>query len=66
MPKKQYKYSGRVEYFDRIIKSNYTASTWAETPGKAKSNLAYRYSKMIGYGPSHKIRLIDSIEEVSK
>lgn len=41
--KKRYVYSGRVMQFDDVIETNWEGETLAETPARAKSNLAFRY-----------------------
>ena len=42
---KQYSYKGPVLEFEKIIANNWEASTWAVSPSKARSNLAFRFKK---------------------
>ena len=41
----QYSYSGPVIIFGRCVSNNWTASTYAVSEKKAKSNLMYQYKK---------------------
>lgn len=54
---KQYSYSGPVEEFGRCIADKWSATTFAPTAAKAKSNLVYRFKMEAGKIPSAKITL---------
>lgn len=54
---RRYMYDGPVMEFDRCLVKRWVAYTIAPTPGKAKSNLAYRYKKKHGKLPTAKIKL---------
>lgn len=54
-------YSGPVMKFDICVERNWTATTWAPTEKKARSNLAYRYKKEHGYERTAKISLPGSL-----
>lgn len=38
-----YEYKGPVMEFDNCVDRNWSATTWAASEQKARSNLAYRY-----------------------
>lgn len=40
-----YEYKGAVMEFDKCVDRNWTATTWAASENKARSNLAYRYKQ---------------------
>ena len=40
-----YEYKGPVMEFDKCVDRNWTATTWAASESKARSNLAYRYKQ---------------------
>lgn len=42
---KQYSYDGPVEEFGKCIAHRWSATTYAPTAAKARSNLAYRFKK---------------------
>lgn len=52
-----YEFKGAVLLFDRIVASNYTATTTAPSMRKARSNLVYRYKRDNGYTKTAKISL---------
>lgn len=52
-----YEFKGAVLLFDRIVASNYTATTTAASMRKARSNLVYRYKRDNGYAKTAKISL---------
>lgn len=52
-----YEFKGAVLLFDRIVASNYTATTTAPSMRKARSNLVYRYKRDNGYAKTAKISL---------
>lgn len=53
----EYLYQGAVMEFDRCIDPYWEATTYAASPAKARSNLAYRYKKMHGKAANTKITL---------
>ena len=53
----KYTYNGPVMEFNTCIASNQQASTYAESEGKAKSNLTYRFKKENNRVPGAKITL---------
>lgn len=53
----RYRYSGPVMEFERCIAFNWKAETSAETEGKARSNLTYRFKKENNRTPNASIRL---------
>lgn len=61
---KQYSYKGPVLEFDKIIDNCWEASTWAVSPDKARSNLAYRFKTEHGKVPRTKISLPGKLVEV--
>ncbi len=54
---KQYSYKGPVLEFDKIIASNWEASTTAVSAEKARCNLAYQFKMEHGKVPRTKISL---------
>lgn len=64
MEKKQYYYDGVVLEFERVISNRWSGSTYAKTPNKAKSNLAYRFKKETGRSANSKISLPGKIYEI--
>lgn len=42
---KKYSYKGPVLEFEKCIANNWEASTYAVSPSKARSNLAFRFKK---------------------
>ena len=66
---KQYLYEGPVMEFERCITPQWRATTWAVSPSKAKSNLAFRFKKENGKATNSKISLpgkvVVVLEEVS-
>lgn len=53
----EYRYDGPVMRFEDCIQYRWTASTFASSEAKAKSNLAYRYKRENGLMPNTKITL---------
>ena len=41
----KYIYNGPVMEFDRLVQNDWHAETFANSPSKAKSNLAYHFKK---------------------
>ncbi|MDR3050712.1 MAG: hypothetical protein LBU67_03210 [Oscillospiraceae bacterium] len=64
MYKSKYNYEGTVMEFDRVIATRWQASTWAVSPEKAKTNLAYQFKRMTGRIPSCKISLPGTLNKV--
>ena len=54
---KVYKYEGSVVNFDRCIQEKWFAYTYAPSPQRARSNLAFRFKKEHGFLPNTKIYL---------
>lgn len=61
--RKRYTYEGPVMEFDRCIVDRWSASTYASTPGRAKSNLIYRFKISNNRTPNTKITLPGEIVE---
>jgi len=61
----KYIYRGPVMEFDRCVLDKWEAETMATSPGKAKSNLAYRWKKRNNRIPGTKIILPGKLEKVS-
>lgn len=53
----QYRYEGPVMEFEKPIADKWTASTYAPSERKARSNLAYRFKKANNRVPNAKITL---------
>lgn len=54
---KKYYYEGPVEEFGRCIDTNWSATTYAPTEKRARSNLEYRYKKEHNKIPSTPVKL---------
>lgn len=52
-----YEFKGAILLFDRIIASDYTATTTAPSVRKARSNITYRCKKELGYDKNARISL---------
>lgn len=63
---KLYSYEGPVMEFDRIIAERWAGTTYAASPSKAKSNLAFRFKKQHNKAASAKITLPGKIAVVTK
>lgn len=61
--KHRYKYSGPVLAFDRLICDKWRGETVAETPEKAKSNLAYQFKKKNNLEKNARIYLPNNVEK---
>lgn len=59
-----YSYSGPVEAFGKCIANRWTASTWAPSEKKARSNLTYRFKVENNKLPTCSITLPGKIEKV--
>jgi len=62
----QYTYEGPVMEFDRCISDSWRGSTFAVSPNKARSNLAYQFKKKFNRLPSTKITLPGKIMLVER
>jgi hypothetical protein len=60
----QYVYKGPVMEFERCITSQWSASTFAPTEKKARSNMTYQFKKNNNRIPSSKITLPGKIQRV--
>jgi hypothetical protein len=54
---KRYLYSGPVLEFERVIANKWEASTCAQSPSKARSNLTFRFKKEHNKATNSKISL---------
>lgn len=66
MPYYEYAYEGPVNEFDKCICRKWTATTYAPTSSKARSNLTYRFKKEFGIEPYVKITLPGKILRVTE
>ena len=57
MNNKIWHYRGPVKRFDKVVCQMYEAYTFADTIGKALSNIAYKYKKDNGLAPTAKVEL---------
>lgn len=55
-----YVYDGPVLSFGKIVSNNWHGSTWAISPQKAASNLAYQFKQQMGLVAGAKISLAHS------
>ena len=63
--KKLYTYNGPVMYFDNCISDSFTATTYAVSIKKAKSNILYQVKKKFGLQiNTGGLKLVNSIREV--
>ena len=53
----KYEFVGAVMYFDKCVAYIKSAETIAPSEAKARANIAYRWKKENGYGPTAKITL---------
>ncbi len=56
-----YSYDGPVMEFERVIATRWTGTTYASSPGKARSNLTFQFKKQYNKAASAKITLPDKI-----
>lgn len=59
----KYIYDGPVMEFGRCITAKFHAETYAETPQKAKANVAFQFKKRFGKEPTSRISLPGKIKE---
>lgn len=53
----KYSYNGPVFLFDKFI-ATVNITTWANTPGRAHSNILYQIKDQLGYQPSVKLKIV--------
>ena len=53
----EYTYIGPVKKFDQIVHPHWVATTYAVSPAKARSNLAYQYKRSHGMAANAQISL---------
>lgn len=61
-----YKYEGPVMEFDNCVSNRWTASTYAPSEKKARSNLTYQYKKQNNKAASTRITLPGKIVLVGR
>lgn len=61
---KRYVYDGPVEEFGKCITNRWTASTYAVSESKARSNLVYRFKQQFNKIPTTKITLPGEIVQM--
>lgn len=61
-----YSYDGPVMEFERIIAERWTGTTYAVSPNKARSNLAFQFKKQYNKVASTKITLPGKIAVVKR
>jgi hypothetical protein len=64
--RKLYCYRGPVTLLGRPVANNWTGSTLAASPQKARSNLAYQFKKQMGLIPSVSITLAGDVQEQTR
>lgn len=57
----KYSYYGPVLEFGVVVSENFSATTWAPSPKKAKNNIIFQFKKATGRMPSTKINLVNDI-----
>lgn len=62
----RYSYDGPVMEFDRVITNNWSASTYAPSEKKARSNLTYQFKKQFNKTASSKITLPGKITRLGQ
>lgn len=62
----EYSYDGPVERFGKCIAHRWTASTYAPSARKARSNLEYRFKKENNLIPATKVTLPGKITMVNR
>lgn len=61
----KYIYDGPVMKFNTCIQNHWSAETYARSPAKAKSNLAFRFKKENGFANTAKITLPGKLKQAS-
>lgn len=61
----KYIYDGPVMKFNTCIQNHWSAETYASSPAKAKSNLAFRFKKENGFANTAKITLPGKLKQAS-
>lgn len=62
----RYIYEGPVMKFNTCVQNHWSAETYANSPAKAKSNLAFRFKKENGLAKTVKITLPGAIVNASR
>lgn len=62
----QYRYTGPVKEFDKIVSNNWTAETRAVSEEKARNNLTFRFKALTGRSRFSKISLPGKLEIVER
>jgi hypothetical protein len=62
--KRQYNFEGAVKVYDRLWSSYFKASTYATTPGRARSNIAYQVRQKANLTDRIPVTLIGDIRPV--
>ena len=62
----KYVYNGPVMLFDTVLVRDWSATTFAPSEDKARSNLAYQYKKQSNRTASSKIRLPGKLERADR
>lgn len=58
--KQRYVYAGPVEdLFGKILSHHWSGQTFAVSPAKAATNLAYQFKKQMGLIPAVKVKLLE-------
>lgn len=60
----KYSYDGPVLEFDRVIADRWSASTFATSEKKARSNLVFQFKKKFNRAPNAKITLPGEIKRL--
>lgn len=61
-----YVYNGPVMMFDTVLVYNWSASTFASSEKKARSNLAFQYKRQTNRSATANIRLPGTIERADR
>lgn len=59
-----YSYEGPVMHFDRCVAWNWSATTYAASESKARSNLSYQYKQKNNMVPGARISLPGKITKI--
>lgn len=62
----KYVYNGPVMSFDTVLVRDWSASTFAPTEKKARSNLAFQFKRQTNRSASSNIRLPGTIERADR
>ena len=61
MVKRVYAFTGAVKVHDKLVADAFKATTWAVSPGKARSNIAFQFRKKANIANHIPITLIGEI-----